>query len=55
MSPPRKVHMVGLKKRAHLSRIPVFKSWLKEERLVVKERPEREGENAKSRGKRMCG
>lgn len=28
--------MVGLKKRAVLSRIPVFKSWIKEEKLVVK-------------------
>lgn len=41
MRPPRKMHMVGLEKRMKLNRIPIFNSWLKEEKPVVKEQPER--------------
>lgn len=34
---------MGLQKRVKLNRLPVFKSWLKEEKPVVKEQPELRG------------
>lgn len=45
MRPPRKVYMVGLTERAQFSGIPIIKSWIKEEKLVVKKQPERSEEN----------